>query len=70
MEFLVSNEAQKLYAEAIGEYPVVAGVPASAAVEAWGPLKADPLPLSKIGALRRRASELVDRVRFDQGPNS
>ena len=70
MEFLVSNDAQKLYAEADGEYPVVPGVAASATVEAWGPLKPDPLPLIKIGELRKKASELIDRVRFDQGPNS
>lgn len=70
MEFLVSSEAQKLYADAIGEYPVVPGVPVSATVEAWGPLKADPLPLSKISELRKKASEMIDRVRFDQGPNS
>ena len=70
MEFLVSNEAQKLYAEADGEYPVVPGVPASALVESWGPLKADPTPLSKIAEFRKKASEMIDRVRFDQGPNS
>lgn len=70
MEFLVSPEAQQLYAEANGEYPVVAGVKASDMVESWGPLKADPLPLSKIAEFRKKASEMVDRVRFDAGPNS
>ena len=29
----------------------------------------DPLPLAKIAALRKKASELIDRVQFDQGPN-
>lgn len=70
MEYLASPEAQKIYAEANGEYPVVPGVAASAFVESWGPLQADPLPLAKIGELRKQASELVDKVRFDQGPNS
>lgn len=70
MEFLVSPEAQKLYTEANGEYPVVAGVKASEMVESWGPLKADSLPLSKIAEFRKKASEMVDRVRFDAGPNS
>ena len=70
MEFLVSPTAQKLYAELDGEYPVVAGVAASSTVESWGPLKADPLPLSKIAEFRKKASELVDKVHFDQGPNS
>ena len=70
MDFLVSPEAQQLYAEANGEYPVVAGVKASDMVESWGPLNADPLPLSKIAEFRKKASEMVDRVRFDAGPNS
>jgi iron(III) transport system substrate-binding protein len=70
MEFLVSPEAQKIYAEADGEYPVVPGVKASEMVESWGPLKADPTPLATIGALRKKASEMIDRVRFDAGPNS
>ncbi len=70
MEFLVSGDAQKLYADADGEYPVVQGIKASPVVEAWGTLKPDPLPLVRIGELRKKASEMIDRVRFDQGPNS
>jgi iron(III) transport system substrate-binding protein len=70
MEFLASPEAQRLYAEANGEYPVVDGVPVSPLVQSWGPLKADPLPLTKIAALRKQASELIDRVQFDQGPTN
>jgi len=69
MEYLVSPEAQKIYAQANGEYPVVPNVPASELVESWGPLNADPLPLKTIAELRKKASELVDRVQFDQGPN-
>jgi iron(III) transport system substrate-binding protein len=69
MEFLVSPEAQRIYAEANGEYPVVEGVPASPLVQSWGELHADPLALTKIAELRKKASELVDRVQFDQGPN-
>jgi iron(III) transport system substrate-binding protein len=70
IDYLVSPEAQQIYADANGEYPVVSGVKLSPAVEAWGPLTADKLPLAKIGELRKKASEMVDRVRFDQGPNS
>ena len=70
MEFMVSPEAQRIYAEANGEYPVVEGVPASELVTSWGPLKDDPLPLTKIAELRKQASELVDRVQFDQGPTN
>lgn len=70
MEFLASPEAQRLYVEDNGEYPVLEGVPASPLVQSWGPLKSDPLPLTKIAALRKKASELVDRVQFDQGPSN
>jgi iron(III) transport system substrate-binding protein len=70
MEFLASHEAQQIYAEANGEYPVADDVPASPLVASWGPLKADPLPLAKIAALRKQASELIDRVQFDQGPTN
>lgn len=70
MEFMVSHEAQRIYAEANGEYPVVADVPASALVKSWGQLKDDPLPLTQIAKLRKQASELVDRVQFDQGPTN
>jgi iron(III) transport system substrate-binding protein len=70
MEFLASPEAQRIYAEANGEYPVVEGIPASPLVQSWGPLKADQLPLSKIAAMRKQASELIDRVQFDQGPTN
>jgi iron(III) transport system substrate-binding protein len=69
MEFLASPEAQRIYAEANGEYPVVEGVQASPLVESWGKLRPDPLPLTKIAELRKQASELIDRVQFDQGPN-
>ena len=69
MEYLVSDDAQKIYAETNGEYPAVAGIKASSAVEAWGPLKADPLALSKLAEFRKQASELIDKVAFDQGPN-
>ena len=42
--------------------------PPRALVQSWGKLNADPLPLTKIAALRKQASELIDRVQFDQGP--
>ncbi|MGQ0457384.1 MAG: Fe(3+) ABC transporter substrate-binding protein [Hyphomicrobium sp.] len=70
IDFLVSADAQQIYAETNGEYPVVPGVAISPMVASWGALKADPLPLAKISELRKKASEMVDRVRFDQGPNS
>jgi iron(III) transport system substrate-binding protein len=70
MEYLVSADAQGLYAGTLSEYPVVAGVAPSGLVKSWGELKADPLPLARIVDLRKKASELVDKVRFDAGPSS
>ncbi len=70
IEYLVSAGAQKLYATLNHEYPVRPGVEASDLVKSWGPLKADPLPLQDIAKLRRAASELVDKVGFDEGPGT
>ena len=70
MEFLAAPDAQKLYASANHEYPVRADVPASDLVRSWGPLKADPIPLADWVKLRKKASELVDKVGFDEGPGA
>jgi iron(III) transport system substrate-binding protein len=70
MEFLASDEAQKIYAAANNEYPVSPQVAPSQIVASWGTLKADPLPLENIAKYRKRASELVDKVNFDAGPSS
>ena len=70
IEFLTSDDVQKLYAELNNEYPLKPGVPLSPIVASWGTLHPDPLPLAEIGKYRKRASELVDEVGFDQGPSS
>jgi iron(III) transport system substrate-binding protein len=70
MEYLASDEAQKIYATANNEYPVGPDVAPSDIVKSWGTLKADPLPLENIAKYRKRASELVDKVNFDAGPSS
>jgi iron(III) transport system substrate-binding protein len=44
---------------------VRAGVAPSARVAGWGKLKADPLPLETIAAFRKRASEIVDEIGFN-----
>lgn len=70
MEYLASDEAQKIYAEANNEYPVSGRVEPSAIVKSWGPLKPDQLPLENIARHRKRASELMDKVGFDNGPGT
>lgn len=65
MEFLVSHEAQDVYAKSNFEYPVVAGAPVDPIIAAFGPLKVDPLDIAKIAAYRKAAADLVDKVGFD-----
>ncbi|MHA7774370.1 Fe(3+) ABC transporter substrate-binding protein [Roseibium sp. M-1] len=70
IEFLSSDNAQKIYAETNHEYPVKPGVDVSERVQSWGEIKKDSLPLSDIAENRKTASELVDKVGFDDGPAS
>jgi iron(III) transport system substrate-binding protein len=70
MEFLASDKGQKLYGEQVFEYPVEPGIKPSAIVAAWGTLKPDTLPLAEIAKYRKAASEMVDKVGFDEGPAS
>ena len=70
VEFLASDRGQELYAEVNNEYPVKEGVPWSPLVKSWGDFKPDPISLNDIAALRKKASELVDKVGFDEGPSS
>ncbi|MFA5521943.1 MAG: Fe(3+) ABC transporter substrate-binding protein [Castellaniella sp.] len=65
MEYLISPEAQAIYANANFEYPVRAGVEVAPVMAALGPLKVDSLDMTEIARHRKQASELVDRVGFD-----
>ncbi|RMX10953.1 Fe(3+) ABC transporter substrate-binding protein [Allofranklinella schreckenbergeri] len=65
LEYLVSVPAQELYANANYEYPIREGVKLDPVTESFGPLKADTLALTEIAKYRKQASELVDKVGFD-----
>ncbi|MBD9526990.1 MULTISPECIES: Fe(3+) ABC transporter substrate-binding protein [Paracoccus] len=65
LEFLVSDEAQKIYAEANFEYPVKPGIPVSPLVGEFGELKVDATDLTAIARERKAASELAEAVGFD-----
>ncbi|MDS9469953.1 Fe(3+) ABC transporter substrate-binding protein [Paracoccus sp. MBLB3053] len=65
LEFLVSDEAQKIYGEANFEYPVKPGAAIDPIVASFGELSVDPAPLTEIVTHRKEASELVDKVGFD-----
>ncbi|WP_159820694.1 extracellular solute-binding protein [Colwellia sp. 20A7] len=65
MAFLVSKEAQQLYAETNVEYPVRVDVMPSELVASWGKFKADDLPLETIAKYRKEALKLIDQAKFD-----
>ena len=66
LEYLVSDAAQKLYAEANYEYPVKQSAQVDPIIAALGDLEVDPTPLTDIARQRDAASRLVDQVGFDQ----
>ena len=63
--FMLSEQAQELYAELNFEYPVRAGVAPSALVASWGDFQADTIPLTQIGELRGEALKIVEETGFD-----
>lgn len=65
MEFLSSDEAQKIYAETNHEFPVKPGVPVSALVASWGSFTPDTLPLIDIAAGRPVALKIMEEINFD-----
>lgn len=67
LEFLASESAQALYADANYEYPVRKGVALDPIIgKTIGELKVDPLPLTEIAKHRKQASVLIDKVGFDK----
>ena len=60
LEFLTSDEAQRLFAEGNQEYPVKPGVPVSETLAAWGEFRADTLSLSRLGELNAEAVRIFD----------
>jgi iron(III) transport system substrate-binding protein len=67
-EWLVSDAAQSLYAQQNFEHPIRPTIAPDATVIGFGALQADDVPLIEIAANRRKASALVDKVGFNQGP--
>ena len=65
MEWLSSDEAQKIYAQTNHEFPVKPGVARSALVQSWGPFTPDTLGLADIAKARGDAVKLIEDVDFD-----
>lgn len=62
IEFLLSNEAQELFAAENFEYPVVKGVKISPVVTSFGEYKSDNLPLNALGEYNAQAVKIADEV--------
>lgn len=65
IEFLTSDNAQKIYAEINHEYPVKESIPASELLQSWGEFKRDQIQITDIAKYYQQASKLVDEVQFD-----
>lgn len=65
MEFLASPDAQAIYSNQVFEYPLSPNSTVNEIVKSFGTLKPDSLPLEEVAKYRDLASELVDRVGFD-----
>lgn len=62
LEYLVTADAQRWYAEVNAEYPVRPGVAWSETLESWGRFKADGLNMEKLGEYNAAAVKLMDRA--------
>jgi len=62
LEFMASDEGQRLFAELNHEFPVRDGIARSAVVSGWGAFKADPLALAVLGENNAEALRLADRA--------
>ncbi len=65
LEFLVSPEAQGIYAELNNEYPILEGAPLSDLVASWGSFDADTTDLTEIAGHRGAALRIMEIVNFD-----
>ncbi|MFO1175386.1 MAG: Fe(3+) ABC transporter substrate-binding protein [Paracoccaceae bacterium] len=65
MEFLASDEAQRIYAETNDEFPVKPGVPRSELVKSWGDFTPDSVSLTDLARLRPTALKIMEEVNFD-----
>ncbi|HEU0220957.1 MAG TPA: extracellular solute-binding protein, partial [Paracoccaceae bacterium] len=65
MEYLSSEEAQRIYADTNFEYPLKPGVPVNPLVESWGSFEADSIGLVEIAKARPTALKLVETVDID-----
>ncbi|MET3926571.1 extracellular solute-binding protein [Devosia sp. 2618] len=68
--FLLSDEAQAIYADTNYEFPVVPSAPINELVASWGTLKPSQVSLVDVASHRAEAAALVDELKFDEGPQN
>ena len=62
IEFMLSDEAQRIHADVVGEFPIKAGIPRSEVVASFGTFKADAAPLSALAKNNAEAVRIFDRT--------
>ena len=67
IEFLLSDEAQQMYADANYEFPAVTSVPPADLTLSWGKLNPSKVSFVEIASHRDEAAALVDELKFNEG---
>jgi iron(III) transport system substrate-binding protein len=62
LEFLVSKEAQELYASINYEYPVIDGIRLPKVLTTWGEFKEDSVPIERLANSYFDAQKIIDQV--------
>ncbi len=70
VEFLLSDEAQQIYANQNYEFPAVTSVQPAELTQSWGALTASTVSFTDIAANRAEAAALVDELQFNAGPQN
>ncbi len=66
MEFLGGDEAQNMFTQINGEYPVKSGIELADSLKPWGNFKKDTIGFDKIAKNRNEAVKMTDRVSYDR----
>ncbi len=64
IEFLASKDAQKLFAQANFEYPILKGVKASKLVSSWGVFQEDNISMNSLGQNNAKAVKIFDKAKW------